>query len=149
MLLLKRDVCSSNGTLGMIELPEHPPIYTLERPWVPEPASVCGKKGVSCVPCGEYQLERHITESWDTFALVNPDLRVFHYECGDPYARTAVLIHPANYVSELRGCIAPGLVSSVRNRWPFVGSSRDAFALLRNYIEGLAPQYRVLKIIAV
>jgi hypothetical protein len=77
-------------------------------------------------------------------ALVNEALWVYHLDEDVPaerrgYARTAVLIHPANYVAELRGCIAPG--------WERVGftvqDSRRAFEQLRvawpAQIEILAP----------
>jgi hypothetical protein len=49
-----------------------------------------------------------------TWALVNPDLDVVHFpgEDSNPNARSAVLIHPANFVHELRGCIAPGTRTS-------------------------------------
>jgi hypothetical protein len=152
MLQLIRDRCSPFGNLGYIDLRSDPEgfdrIFTLERPWVPAPAMAssllepapCGRKGVSCIPPGIYSLVPHNSEAHpDTFALVNPDLWVYHYEADVPtwrkgYARTAVLIHPANLIEELRGCIAPGLSRDVESR-PWVGSSRRAFALLRPYLK--------------
>lgn len=162
MLTLIRDMCGLAGSLGYIDLPsgqppDHPAyrIYTLERPWVPcvsgpPPAGnmfppPCGQKGVSCIPPGVYDLVPHNTEAHpDTFALVNPDLWVYHFDSDVPrekrgYARTAVLIHPANWVEELRGCIAPGmhrqLIAPVAGRPPMIERSREAFALLRPYLK--------------
>lgn len=153
MITIFRDRCSPFGSLGYIDLRVNPEgfdrIYTLERPWVPalprssallEPAP-CGRKGVSCVPPGIYDLVPHSSEAHpDTFALVNLDLWVYHLENQVPvwrkeYARTAVLIHPANWVEELRGCIAPGMT---RTEGPGmrVSDSRRAFDMLRMCLRG-------------
>lgn len=160
MLSLIRDQCSPAGSLGYIDLPSGIPpehqtyrIYTLERPWISQlPGTFwtsddpewiqppCGRKGVSCIPPGVYDLVPHSTDAHpDTFALVNPDLWVYHFEQDVPryqrgIARTAVLIHPANYVEELRGCIAPGM-SRTSTTKKAVWESRHAFALLRPFLK--------------
>lgn len=128
MLRLIREQQTAAGTIGHFETQPHR-IFTLERPWIPAGGAPCGQKGVSCIPPGVYRLEPHNTEAHPrTVALVNEDLWVYHLDEDVPaarrgFARTAVLIHPANYVSELRGCIAPG--------WERVGftvqESRRAF----------------------
>jgi hypothetical protein len=138
--LIRETQRSALPTIGYFETHPHR-IFTLERPWVPcegiesfqAPQSPpCGMKGVSCVPPGLYRLVPHNSEAHPhTVALVNPELWVYHFEEEVPperrgIARTAVLIHPANRVEELRGCIAPG--------WERVGytvqQSRRAFAQL-------------------
>lgn len=87
---------------------------TMERPWVPSADGPCGRKGVSCIAPGTYRLMRHNSEAHpNTWALVNPDLWVYHWDDDVPpeqvgVARTLVLLHSANWASELRGCIAPG-----------------------------------------
>lgn len=150
MITLVRDQCGPNGTLGYIDLDvgteDDRRIYTLERPWIPAPAQLrapppCGVKGVSCIPPGIYDLVPHSTDAHpDTFALVNPDLWIYHFESDVPptrrgVARTAVLFHPANYVEELRGCIAPGMTRiPYPTSKPSVGTSRHAFALLRPFL---------------
>lgn len=169
MLKLLRSQCGPNGTTGYIDLAglgasgRDIRIYTLERPWISSPpvnlhdgmragewvAPPCGTKGVSCIPPGVYRLERHTTDAHPaTFALVNPDLWVYHFESDVPtdrrgFARTAVLIHPANYVEELRGCIAPGLrkdsLASV------VHDSRAAFATLYPFLK-LAGQLEIIQL---
>ena len=116
---------------------------TMERPWVPSDKSVAGTKGVSCVSPGKYRLEPHNSEAHrEVWALVAPILDVYHFEGDVPMqsrgsARTTVLIHSANYASELRGCIAPG---KERRKMPdgswMVLRSRDALNELRNAIGG-------------
>lgn len=111
-------------------------LETLERPWVPSDLNLCGMKGVSCVPAGDYQLVPHNSDAHlNVWALVNPALGVYHWDADVPItcalARTTVLIHAANYPEELRGCIAVGkLRSQTRGAW-WIGRSRDALAELR------------------
>jgi len=137
---------SETATLGRILVDAARTIHTLERPWMPfvalgdlpiDELPPCGRKGVSCVPPGRYKLVRHSTEAHpNTYALVNPALWVYHQDDDVPFAqrgraRTAVLIHPANYVNELRGCIAPGMTRSGET----VQSSRAACVLLLRALE--------------
>ncbi len=95
-------------TLGVMSLADHQ-WQSLERPWVPGPPG--GTKGVSCVPTGLYRLQRHDTEAHPrSFAIVNEDLGVYHLAVPPgKQGRTACLIHVANFVQELRGCIALGM----------------------------------------
>lgn len=113
-LILRRDFNSVDCTLGMLTVSapgQDFHCHTMERPWVPTPLSKGGLSGKSCVPRGLYKLELHNSEAHpNTFALVNPNLDVIHYEDKErPNARCLVLLHPANYSRELRGCIAPGM----------------------------------------
>lgn len=111
-------------------------LQTIERPWVPSPQYKGGTEGISCVPAGVYRLECHNSEAHPrTWALVNPLLGVVHWPAeaseGD---RTVCLIHVANYASELRGCIAPGMktyVDEVRGS-RMVTNSRQAMKLLQD-----------------
>ena len=64
----------------------------LELPWKDN------KKGVSCIPAGEYRVIRHNAPSkGPSFWIQNVP------------RRSEILIHVANHTSELRGCLAPGL----------------------------------------
>lgn len=87
-------------------------LYTLELPWVPD-AYPGGTPNESCVPAGVYQLVLHDTPAHPkSFALVNPALGVIHEpDPMYPNARVACLIHVANYVSDLQGCIGVGLMA--------------------------------------
>lgn len=106
-------------------------LWTLERPWVPSQTHIGGMPGRSCVPPGTYKLEPHSTEAHPrTVALVNPALGVTHW--GGPGLRSAVLVHAANRVEELRGCIALGMA---RSQWPHgweISQSRMAVAIFQN-----------------
>lgn len=139
-LVLRRDWSDAACSMGrMVADSFH--AETMERPWVPIDAAPCGQKGVSCVPKGLYDLVVHDSEAHPrTWALVNPDLWVYHWDQDVPkprfgLARTLVLIHAANYASELRGCIAPGkgrAIDSGNRR--MVLSSRAAMAELQSLL---------------
>lgn len=112
-LVLRRDFRADNCTLGVLSFSTSSEDYvaqTMERPWIPMPGSRGGLSGKSCVPAGDYKLVHHNSEVHpNTWALVNSDLDVIHWEDPNrPAARCLVLIHAANYARELRGCIAPG-----------------------------------------
>lgn len=74
--------------------------YTLERPWRNN------RIGESCIPAGTYPVtKRHkSTHGWARF----PEA----FELHDTAPRSAILIHVANYITELEGCIAVGMAAS-------------------------------------
>lgn len=141
-LELMRDVRTPTETLGWLRIGAHN-FETIERNWFAGPGDsiIAGKKGVSCVPVGTYRLERHDTEAHpNTWALVNHDLFVYHWPWEVPAsllatARTVCLIHPANFASELRGCIAPGMerLRQANGAW-MVTRSRLAMEIIRNAV---------------
>ena len=121
--------------------------YTLEPP--------SGLKKHGPIPAGTYQLVPHYGVKWrNVFALVNPKLGVTHFiPSSHPNPRTAILIHPANFGSELKGCIAVGLTrAKERDKRrdyllsSFIGGSRAACALLFKHINSLPPEKRTLRI---
>ena len=137
IITINRDYRDASCTLGTLAV-NGLKLQTMERPWVPALGTVCGTKGVSCVPVGEYRLTQHTSEAHPkVWALVNPALAVYHWDADVPQnlaglARTMVLIHSANWAEELRGCIAPGKTRQKLNgRWG-VFQSRDALNELRN-----------------
>lgn len=136
-LALKRESTRSpDCTLGLLHVGDHQ-FSTIERPWIPAPVGAGGTKGISCVPRGLYRLVRHNTEAHpETWALVNEDLDVFHHPRPDkPYARSAVLIHPANFAHELRGCVAPGMRTTRDAEGRFmVADSRRAMRLIQTLV---------------
>ena len=135
-LTLIRDYRGPDCSQGRIQLLDLT-LDTMERPWIPAATAPCGTKGVSCVPVGEYTLVRHNSEAHPrTWALVNPDLWVYHWDEDVPpeqrgKARTLVLIHAANFAAELRGCIAPGQGRAVINNRRMVTHSRLAMDALQ------------------
>ena len=80
---------------------------------------------ISSVPKGKYALEQHDSKKFGkTVALVNTELDVYHYKHSE--GRYAILVHPANIVDQLQGCIALGKSLFIyKNRWA-IGSSAIA-----------------------
>jgi hypothetical protein len=133
-LRLVRDSYGEDYTLGQLFVPGVlNPYQTLERPWLPSDVCRGGMTGISCVPESTYKLVRHNSlKHPQTWALVNDDMDV----CHEPTAgkRSDVLIHPANYVSELEGCIALGMSRMyVHGQWAVI-SSRAAFDDIKKYV---------------
>lgn len=140
---LVRDFRDDTCTLGIMTV-NGKRWHTMERPWVPSTkGGVGGEKGVSCVPPGRYKLVRHSSEAYsNVFALAASTLDVYHWPWEVPKskreaARTAVLIHAANYASELRGCIAPGKERKKTGSEWGVFRSRDAVNELRTVVAGI------------
>ncbi len=142
-LLLIRDYAGADGTLGTLQAGTLA-VQTLELPWEPAPPpSLCGRPDVSCVPAGTYRLALHDSPAHPrTFALVNPALGVFHaiqdVTPGLKGCRTEVLLHSANYTSELEGCIAVGLTRQGSHP-PAIWQSRAALTELMSavpWVEG-------------
>jgi hypothetical protein len=110
-------------------------LQTIEQPWVPEPGGApCGEPDHSCVPVGVYQLALHNTaEHPRTFALVNPELGIFHEPAdiaSSSTGRVACLIHSGNIARQSKGCILVGLTRSVLNGLPDVADSHTALTRL-------------------
>ncbi len=101
---------------------------TLELPWRDN------QKDVSCVPVRVYRLMRR--DLWKR------SKRYGHtYQLANVPDRTGVLIHPANSVDELEGCIAPGLhLGEFRNQRCLLKSA-PAFGLVKQYLGGAPEAY--------
>lgn len=103
---------------------------------------------MSCVPDGTYSLLRHARPNGDVcVALRNPALGVFYSDASVPAGksgRTLILIHAANYVDELMGCIAPGLARTISENRHMVTSSRAAMAIVMAAFEAGDKQLTVV-----
>lgn len=103
--------------------------YSMERPWQ---NNVAFK---SCIPEGEYLLVRHDSPKYgECYALTGGSVSLFK---DDAYQRYGILIHPANWPSQLSGCIAPGASLGVIDAKPrdwAVLSSANALKRLENVI---------------
>ncbi len=111
-------------------------LATLERPW--QSGSPGGMPFASCVPDGLYKLRQHERKNGDiVVALVAPDLGVYYAKAERPdgMGRYKILIHSANWVDQVVGCIAPGLVRTINNNKIMVGSSRIAVARIMENID--------------
>ena len=129
-LVLHRFNYSPTETEGLLYLSnDEKPLHTLERPWIAGAAG--GMPFESCVPDGEYELIPHQRPSGDfVYALRNPDLSVYYTneERAGRDGRYLILIHSANWVEQVVGCIAPGLVRTIAENKRMVRSSRNAVA---------------------
>jgi hypothetical protein len=140
-ITLTRDLYTPTETLGTMSVSGRK-WFTMERPWVPIEGAPCGLKGRSCVPAGTYRLEPHSSEAFKAvWALTSPALWVYHWEHEVPrvragLARTVVLIHVANWASELRGCISLGKKRVKSNGAWMVQQSADAVNELRMAVAG-------------
>lgn len=90
-------------------------LVTLELPWK------ANEPKISCIPEGTYKVLPRYTAD-----------RGRHFEVQNVPGRSKILFHPANYVFELEGCIAPGLAASDINKDKIldVTSSRIAMDVL-------------------
>ena len=94
-------------------------VETLELPWKEN------KTNISCIPTGEYKVVQRYTKKFGS-----------HFHLLDVPGRKWILIHPANYVRELRGCIAPGISHEDIDGDGLmdVSKSRAAMALLQEHL---------------
>lgn len=117
MIKLERLAYTSKATIGVIRTGERP-IYTLECPWKGN------ERNVSCVPEGTYVV-----------GIDQEGKYTGYLELQDVPGRSEIILHPANHVSQLEGCIAPGF--SVREtlfKSPSVWDSRAALKELRKHL---------------
>ena len=124
-LLLNRTFRNQNKTLGDLELWDKQLLLrlrTIELPWLDN------EVGKSCIPAGIYQARIHQSPKfgWSLWIHDVPD-------------RTQILVHAANFVRQLKGCIAPGLFHrDIDNDGIIdVTNSRDAMKVLEAYLGAL------------
>lgn len=143
-LTVIRDTFTPNETVGCLQVGQ------LVFDYIEQPRNH-DQPGHSSIPVGTYQLVPHVSghlrekdgvTPLHTWALVNPDLGVFHYDAdvppgysGEYPARTVCLMHPANLASELHGCGAPGIDRTKvgSGQW-MVTDSRVAFEQIRDIL---------------
>lgn len=140
LLTLTRDQYLPECTLGILEVGPKK-FFTIERPWIPDPIGKAGKKYVSCIGEGQYTIHPYTRPSGEkAFMISNPMLDVFEFPADVPKGRedttrTLVLIHAANYVHDVIGCIGPGLDRKkvMGNGW-MVADSREAMNQIRTLV---------------
>lgn len=115
-------------------------LWTIERPWKDN------QTGVSCIPEGRYELTWHeptgvsLPDGWTgTWALINQNLSVSYMP--RPNMRSYILLHVANYVDDIEGCIGWGDNHIIHDDRLMVTNSRDATAEMMDYIDAEGIQY--------
>ncbi len=112
-------------------------LFTLERPWIRNPAGHGGMPRQSCVPDGIYTVRPHSSVKFpNVYALYN-ELNGVYYQtlpAGQAWGRTAILIHIGNMVDNVIGCIAIGMRYGVVNGKHFVFESGAALDKLRSVL---------------
>ena len=115
---LERYVGIPQATIGELRIGDIT-YYSMERPWKEN------KPFFSCIPLGEYILDAHDSKKHpDTFALVNEEIGVYHYDHGS--GRYGILIHVGNTARDFEGCIGFGVRLGCLDREWAVLRSRDA-----------------------
>jgi len=114
-VLLKRDYKGKDCTLGKMYFGDNF-VETLELPWKNNTTQI------SCIPDGEYEVEK----------TYSPSFRKNLWLIKNVPHRSGIRIHSANYVSELLGCIAPGMSRYDLNKDGIIDmkDSRKAMSLL-------------------
>lgn len=100
LILLQRKEDTKDGLFGVLFILGKEFCVTVER--------MKKSKTHLPIPAGVYKLEPHSgTKYKDVVALVNEQFGVYHWP-SKKAKRSAILIHPANFQSQLKGCIALG-----------------------------------------
>lgn len=123
---LKRYYQNDNITLGRFECVDKDNefiCYSMELPKYGHPVRI---------PAGLYRVRSYISPRLKSLGWT--DLRSTVWQLDNVKGRSNIQIHTANYPSELRGCIAPGL--SISKKQDSIFDSRKAFDLLTNKIGG-------------
>lgn len=100
MLRLTRLAYTERGTLGLLEGPDWH-FWTIEQPWREN------RPFHSCVPLGLYDLVPHSSTKYpDVWAMVGGTVS---HEPSPDHERYACLLHIANTMDDVSGCIGVGL----------------------------------------
>jgi len=104
----------------------------IERPWLDN------RPSASCIPAGRYVLIPYSSAKYpDVWAFYGGTVGI---ETGD---RTRCLIHVANYVHQVQGCLGIGFSTGTKDSLPCVWQSKKALDDLRNGV-GIEPMTCVI-----
>lgn len=123
-LLLERFAYSPDGTFGKLYIEDFV-CYTCEKPWEGN------AKRVSCIPEGNYTME--LRQSGVVSDSTAGEF-VEGWEIKDVPGRTFIMLHPANWPSELAGCISQGRHYAIMRKANGVTHSRDTFREMMNLL---------------
>jgi len=122
-IILERFCYHPEGTLGVLKL-DGETFYSIERPWLDN------KPNVSCVPEGTYQVGwRKSPKFGETWHIQNVPNRSY------------ILIHAANYPTDVHGCI--GLGTILMKNCIAVGRSKNAVGKFEALTKGTQWQLEI------
>lgn len=113
IIRLKRFSYAPTETEGLLFLPDHVPLATMEQPWKPNPNGTRGGWPFkSCVPDGMYNLHPWtMSDGAEVYIMTNPELGVHrlpeHHPEGE--GRDLCLIHVGNFAADVKGCVVLGV----------------------------------------
>lgn len=147
MIVLERYSLSETETEGKLLCGDFS-LYTIEPPWRNN------ERMKSCVPLGRYEILPFSSPRFGkVWGIENKEYGIILDPApGESFARSHILIHPANHASQLQGCIAPGLrrecmLDRKLDRFvPSVWASQNAFVKLNSFLTSLPPSSRILDI---
>ena len=99
LLKLERFDRLEEGTFGKLIFPDGWWCYTVERPWLDN------KPMVSCIPDGVYSLGLRYSP---TVSRITRGRYSEGWEIQDVPGRTFIMVHPANWPTDLNGCVGVG-----------------------------------------
>lgn len=129
LIELERFSYAPDGTFGRLRVGDLE-LFTCEQPWNGNAV------GESCIPAGGYILRRRESPivAQSTGGEFNDG-----WEICDVPGRSLIMIHPANWPHELRGCVAPGVdyrpLKSGKAYLSAVTNSRKAHQQLREILD--------------
>jgi len=127
-IVIERFMYSSMGTFGVLYIDGKEQCYTVEKPWRKN------EQNISCIPEGKYPLTPRMSGVVSRTTGGDYD---WGFEVANVPNRTYIMIHPANTIADLEGCIGVGQsLGCVNNKWA-VTKSRKAYAELINKIDRL------------
>lgn len=128
-LLLLRNKSGQMVTFGKLYLNGKYLCQTLELPWKDN------QRKVSCIPKGEYRLvQRHSPKFGH------------HYHLQGVPGRSLILIHTGNTANDIEGCVLVGTRTGRLGGLEAVLSSKDAMLLLKDAIDPVYAEGRLVTI---
>jgi Family of unknown function (DUF5675) len=126
--LLERFCYSEMGTFGIIQ-DSNFKSYTVEDPWKNN------AKNISCIPEGVYQCKRTSRpKHGNTFVIINEDLGIAEYP--KPGMRDSCLIHVANTILDVEGCIGLGnTLGCLGSNWAVLASGTIPDGAVRRFMQ--------------
>lgn len=123
---LERNAYTKMGTFGILKIPGHDDIYTVEQVWLNNTPNM------SCIPIGDYFLTKYFSPSRTMDVVLLSNDHLLGLGNANLVPRKYIEIHPANWAKELRGCIGPGL--DINSSWG-VSDSRKAMDVIMTTLE--------------